>query len=160
MTPSDSRRLLSRLDWTADTLGETVLQCRPLIPGDSGLEMIENHEASVSFNVVEKEADYYEYEYDDDYHEQDNEEIVLTDDLQHDDTPDDATRPEALPDQLPQDSERSESLDAISPGPRTLTASSATFRSSVLHYHWSSSNCSSLVLYGLRLASIHGRDLL
>ena len=157
MTSSDPRRLLSRLDWTADTLGETVLQCRPLIPGDSGLEMIENHEASVRFNVVE--AEYYEYEYeaDYDYQEQDrrddHEEIVLTDDLHHDEPDGDATRPEALPEQLPHDIEPSESLDAISSGPRTLTASSASSRSSVLHSqtyiqpsHWSSSYNTALSL--------------
>ena len=157
VTSSDPRRLLSRLDWTADTLGETVLQCRPLIPGDSGLEMIENHEASVRFNVVE--AEYYEYEYeaDYDYQEQDrrddHEEIVLTDDLHHDEPDGDATRPEALPEQLPHDIEPSESLDAISSGPRTLTASSASSRSSVLHSqtyiqpsHWSSSYNTALSL--------------
>ena len=104
-----------------------MLQCRPIIMEGAGLEMVENPEASVSFNVVEQqeqEGEYYEeedYEYDYDnqydysgyedeatYHEDDQEE-------------DDATRPEALPDQKPHH-ERTESLDAISPGPRTLTA--------------------------------------
>ena len=99
---------MTRLEWSADTLGETVLQCRPHIPQHSGLEMVESPEASVRFNVVEPQ-------------------IVLTEGLQYeatydDEDKDDATRPEALPDQLPQDSERSDSLGAISQEPRTLTA--------------------------------------
>ena len=124
---SVSIRLLTRLDWTADTLGETELQCRPHIPEGSGLEMIENPEASVRFNVVEEEEA-----------EISNEEIVLTDALQYDATADDdddddddeATRPEALPDRLSHDSERSESQAPFSLEPRTLTAgfSSANYR--------------------------------
>ena len=130
MNQSASIRLLTRLDWTADTLGETELQCRPHIPEGSGLEMIENPEASVRFNVVEEEEA-----------EISNEEIVLTEALQFDATADDATyhddddddeatRPEALPDQLDHDSVRSESQASFSLEPKTLTAgfSSADYR--------------------------------
>ena len=144
---SDCRRLFTRLAWPAETLGETVVQCRPVIPDHSGLQMVENPEASVSFNVVEEEEEeYYEYDYEDQYdysgYETSNEEIVLTDhSLQHDEAPGDATRAEALPDQLPHDSEPSESLDAISPGPRTLTAGLSSGRVETSHWSDSSRYC-------------------
>ena len=72
---AEDGRLVSRLDWLADTLQETVIECRPGL-GEAT--------ASVSFNVVEDweyEEEYYDYDYELEYSDvtpSHREEIVLT----------------------------------------------------------------------------------
>ena len=131
---TEGDRLVSRLNWTANTLQENKIQCLPGLgeaQASITINVLEDYEyteeekdyeySGENYEYTEEEEEDYEYS-EEDYEYRDvtpseREEIKLTE------APGDATRPDLAHHQLPHDSEPSEVLEATAPGLRTITSS-------------------------------------